>query len=279
MKDYFGYKGKTVVITGAASGMGAAATEMLIDLGAEVYALDVREVKLPVKKYISVNLLKKDSIDSAIEQLPSKIDAFFNCAGVPGSKYKGGSFTEVDVVTINFLAARHLIETLLPRMDAGSAIAIIASESGMGWSGDIEELTPFLQTNGFEEGRSWLEENSNSPIVATNGGYHHSKECLILYAKARCDELSAKDIRINTLSPGVTKTGMTEDFINNYGAANQSVIITQIEREATAEEMAQPLVFLNSEMATYISGVDLQVDYGFAGSSDAIEVGLPELEL
>ena len=47
-KDYFGCKGKWVVVTGAASGMGDAATKMLAELGAEIYALDVREVTEPV---------------------------------------------------------------------------------------------------------------------------------------------------------------------------------------------------------------------------------------
>ncbi|SLM18794.1 hypothetical protein SPIRO4BDMA_50309 [uncultured spirochete] len=41
--DMWGYRGKTVVIDGAASGMGMAATKILIDLGAEVYALDIKE--------------------------------------------------------------------------------------------------------------------------------------------------------------------------------------------------------------------------------------------
>jgi NAD(P)-dependent dehydrogenase (short-subunit alcohol dehydrogenase family) len=50
MKDVLGYQGKQVVITGAASGMGAAAAQLLVDLGAQVYALDISDVKVPVKK-------------------------------------------------------------------------------------------------------------------------------------------------------------------------------------------------------------------------------------
>ena len=44
MQDYWGYKGKKCVVTGGSSGMGRAAAEMLVDLGAEVYGLDVRRV-------------------------------------------------------------------------------------------------------------------------------------------------------------------------------------------------------------------------------------------
>jgi len=46
MKEYFGYSGKVCVITGSASGIAKAATEMLVDLGAEVYALDWSDVAI-----------------------------------------------------------------------------------------------------------------------------------------------------------------------------------------------------------------------------------------
>lgn len=52
LKKLFGYEGKTVVITGAASGMSRSATELLLELGAEVYAIDKNPIDLPVKKHI-----------------------------------------------------------------------------------------------------------------------------------------------------------------------------------------------------------------------------------
>ncbi len=51
-KDHFGYKGKLVVVTGTTAGMGDAATKMLAEPGAEIYAIDIRELTEPVKKYI-----------------------------------------------------------------------------------------------------------------------------------------------------------------------------------------------------------------------------------
>ena len=54
MKDYLGYTGKVCVVTGAASGMGKATAEMLVDLGAMVYALDWAEVKVEGKDYLIV---------------------------------------------------------------------------------------------------------------------------------------------------------------------------------------------------------------------------------
>lgn len=79
IKELFGYKGKNVVITGSASGMSYDATEMLIELGANVYAVDLNEITLPVKKAFKANLAEKEQIDDFIAKLPEKIDCLF-CA-------------------------------------------------------------------------------------------------------------------------------------------------------------------------------------------------------
>ena len=82
MKDYFGYSGKVCVVTGAASGMGKATAEMLVDLGAQVYGLDWAEVKVEgIAKYIHTDLSQKDSIDQAFGEIPAHIDSFFGIAG------------------------------------------------------------------------------------------------------------------------------------------------------------------------------------------------------
>jgi len=284
-KDYFGYKGKHVVVTGAASGIGKAATEMLIDLGADVYTLDINEVTLPVKEHIFTNLLKKDSIDAAITKLPAQVDKIFSCAGVAGATYRGSHFSPADVFTINFLAARHLVEKLISRVGKGGAIAFIASAAGVGWPDNLETIMQLLQTKDFDEGRAWLEDNKDNPKAIggppeTSQAYPFSKQCLIVYAKGRAFELAAKDIRINTLSPGVTQTGMSEDFENLYGKEMYHSIIQHIGgRLSTPEEQGHPLVFLNSDMASYISGADYQVDYGFCGAAAAGFPSLPKIQL
>ena len=65
MRDILGYQGKCVVVTGAHSGMGAAAARTLVGLGAEVHALDVRPVEAPVKQALVCDLSKRESIDGA----------------------------------------------------------------------------------------------------------------------------------------------------------------------------------------------------------------------
>ena len=106
MKDYFGYKNKICVVTGAASGIGYATTELLIELGAEVYALDITRKEISgVKKFIEVDLNNKESIDQAMEQIPTHIDSFFGVAGLSGAKtnyYK--------TFTVNYIANKYITE-------------------------------------------------------------------------------------------------------------------------------------------------------------------------
>ena len=66
MQDVLGYRGKTVVITGCATGMGASAAEMLVELGAEVWGLDLHDVKAPIHRSIRVDMKDKATLDAAI---------------------------------------------------------------------------------------------------------------------------------------------------------------------------------------------------------------------
>ena len=104
MKDYFGYQNKNVVVTGASSGMGKATAEMLVDLGAKVYALDWNVCDVNgIEKYVHVDLSKKDSIDQAMKELPEHIDSFFGIAGVSGMK---NDF--MTTVSIDFIANKYI---------------------------------------------------------------------------------------------------------------------------------------------------------------------------
>ncbi|MFH2012561.1 MAG: SDR family oxidoreductase [Pseudomonadota bacterium] len=253
--DMWGYKGKRVVINGAATGMGAAATRMLLELGAEVYALDIKEVTQPVKKYIATDLMRKESIDAALEKIPGNIDRVFTCAGIAGPPDP-----IIDVPIINFVGNRYMVDSLLPRVVEGGAIVMISSAVASGWQQRIDDIRPLLETQGFDEAVAWLEANPDS-WEGVAEGYNIAKMCMIAYIKSKAWGLSERKIRINAISPGATDTPMMVDF---HAVSKEFVDLSlgPIGRYATPEEQAAPLVFLNSNMASYISGVNLVVDFG-----------------
>jgi len=267
--DLLGYKGKVVAVTGAATGMGHEAAKLLIELGAEVHALDIAPVKLPVKQAIQIDLSDEKSINDAVAKLPAKIDCIFSCAGI-SAIYLGKTFSSVHVNLVNFVGPRHLIEALIPRMPEGGAIAMIASMAGSQWNKNLDNIDQLLAISDFTAAKKWLESKIDDPRVIggdprVNANYRFSKECTIVYAKRRTWDLGTKKIRINTLSPGITETPMMPSFneITKVGDPQMKVIWPSVGRPSNPREQAEALLFLNSNMARYVSGVDLLSDYGY----------------
>jgi len=268
-QDLLGYRGKVVAITGAATGMGQEATELLVELGAEVHALDIAPVDLPVAQAIRLDLSDRQSIDEAVARLPARIDRLFSCAGISAA-YLGRTFSPVHVNLVNFVGPRHLIESLVPRIPADGAIAMIASMTGSAWRDKLDKIDELLATPDFESGKAWLEAHVDDPEVLGgdprhNMNYRFSKEASVAYMKRQTWPLGEKHIRINTLSPGLTVTPMMASFdaISQTGDPDLKMIWPAVGRPSTPREQAEALLFLNSDMARYVSGVDLLSDYGY----------------
>ena len=85
MSDILGYKGKRVIVSGCFSGMGEATAKLLLELGAEVHGLDFRDSSLPLASFTNVDLRDPASIEAAVAGIGGKVDALFNCAGLPQS--------------------------------------------------------------------------------------------------------------------------------------------------------------------------------------------------
>jgi NAD(P)-dependent dehydrogenase (short-subunit alcohol dehydrogenase family) len=267
MDDVLRYEGKRVVVTGCASGMGAATAAILAELGADVVGLDVREPD-GVATFIEVDLRSRESIDAAVAAIGSPVDAVFSVAGLPGPP-----FSDVDTVLVNFVGARHLIESLVPVMPAGSAIACVASNAGLGWQEVVSELLEVTSTDTFEEAAAWCEANPDR--IA--GGYPISKQLINAWVASRAVDLIAKGIRLNCTNPGPTDTAMMPSFEQQAGKEVIDAFVGPSGRRSTAEEQAWPLVFLNSPRCSYVAGEALHTDAGFLGAmvTGRLEVNLP----
>lgn len=254
MNDVLGYQGKKVVITGAASGMGAAATKLLVELGAEMYALDISDVSIPVKQAIKTDLKDQTSVDAAIAQLPGEIHALFNCAGVPHPP-----FSALDTVMINWVGTRYLTDALIPRIDKGGGIASIASTAGMAWKGNLELVKEFLGVTGYAESKAWLQAHPDLRADA----YGFAKQCMIVYTMTRAGELARRDVRINCISPSPTATAFMDQLTQDIDPAGVKLFCPSNGRFADPAEMGEPMVLLNSRLASFVSGNNLPVDFGY----------------
>jgi NAD(P)-dependent dehydrogenase (short-subunit alcohol dehydrogenase family) len=251
--DAFRYDGKRVLVVGGATGMGAAAAQLVADAGADVVVMDFAEVTMPGATAIHVNLADRSSIDQAVDACGGPVHALFSCAGVadgtPG------------IEKINFLGHRHLIDRLLTSgaLGRGGAIGFISSAAGLGWEAHLAELQELLDTPDFESGARWFEEHGKSDYMST-------KQAICAYVASQAFPLLKRGIRINAICPGPTETPLA--------LANKELWLTfgsDFREEAGSEvstplEQAYPLVFLCSEAGAAINGVTLVSDTGYMSS-------------
>jgi NAD(P)-dependent dehydrogenase (short-subunit alcohol dehydrogenase family) len=255
MADLFGYNGKRVIVSGCFSGMGEATARLLLSLGAEVHGLDYKDCALGLTSFHRTDLRDPASIDAAVAAIGGRVDALFNCAGLPQT------CPPLDVMKVNFIGTRHLTDRVIPLMPEGGAIASISSTGGLGWSRRMPVLMELIRAGTFAEAASWAEQHAE--IVRE--GYALSKEAVIVWTMMTSSRLIKRGIRINCTAPGPTQTPMMKEFESATPKAILTMAMQPIDRLSTPEEQAGPLVFLNSPAATYVTGVLLPVDGGFMG--------------
>jgi len=255
MANLFSYEGKRVVVSGGGgAGMGAAAVEGLAELGAEIHVLDLKDAPIKVASQHVVDLREPDAVAAAVDKIGGRIDALFNCAGLPGPP-----FSDVDTMLVNFAAPRHLAALVAPHMTDGGAICSISSTAGSGYLMNIAKWLPLANTADYAEAKAWIEAHPEE--IA--GGYSPSKEALIIWTMNAAMDLAPQGIRLNCISPGPTDTPMMpafEDFAG--GGAVIDLFAQGLGRRSTPAEQGWPMIFLNSDAATYISGENLNTDGG-----------------
>ena len=247
-----------MVVTGAASGMGAATAQILVELGADVTAIDIKPTAVPVARSLDVDLRDPSAIEAAAAQIDGPVDGLFSCAGLPGPP-----FSELDTMKVNWVGARHLAQQLVHKMRPGSSISAISSSAAVGWWDQMETLGPLLATDGFDEAVAWLQANEEKWSWS---GYLFSKWVVDAWVGFWYPDLADRGIRINCINPGPTDTAMMPAFQDFATKEVVDEAVGPIGRYARAEEQAWPLVMLGSPRLSYVAGEVFAVDGGFQGA-------------
>lgn len=282
MKDYFGFQGKTVVVTGASSGMGEAAAKMLIDLGAEVHACGSgnrsRIKYAPAREYY-YDLSEKEALDGLIAALPAHIDALFVCQGI-----SMGVNPDLKVMKVNFLSVKYLVEALAPRIADNGSVSIISSSGGFGWEQTFARSKEIIDCGSYEDTVAWFEAHPQE----IQGSYVVAKQAVNAYVKYKVFDPLFIDrrIRLNAICPGNTKTGLTYDFnVSASASGDPEEGQRNIERMfldrwhgrwASPEEMGWPLVAIGSDIFSYMSGQIIYLEHGITSAwlMDGLTAGL-----
>jgi len=243
-------KGKKAIVTGAGSGIGFAILKKFAENGANVWAFihklnpEIEEQYNQISqknnvwiKPVEFDLMDEESIKKSVKQVISegeKIDILVNCAGIVNTKTLG--LTSIDEMrqsmNANFFMPSffmQLVSRIMMRQKDGNIINIIS--------------------------RSAAEYRSGAYA------YGSSKMALLWGTKAAAKELSQYGIRVNGVAPGLTEiklgTGrQSEDGIAKYVSTNN------IKRPARPDEIANTVLYLASDLSSYVSGQIINCDGG-----------------
>ncbi|MEH3063064.1 MAG: SDR family oxidoreductase [Methylobacterium radiotolerans] len=242
------FQDKVVVVTGGTSGIGLATARAFVDEGASVFITGRRQEALDaaVKRIGGritgvrgdmANLADIDRLYDAVQQKHAQIDVVFANAG-GGSFAPLGAITEAHYQSIfdtNVKGVLFTVQKALPLLRDGAAIVLTGSTTG----------------------------SSGTPAFSV---YSATKAAVRNFARNWILDLKDRRIRVNTISPGVTETAGLDEFFGggDQAAATKDYLAGQIPagRVGRPEEIAQAVLFLASDAASFVNGVELFADGG-----------------
>ena len=253
-----------VAITGCATGIGAAVAEKLKASGHHITAFDLLEPKSNIDKWVFTDFSDSQSIESAIVKSGGPYDVLINNAGVP-PKEGAAEF----VLKVNFIGLRQFLYGMLNKLAPDASIVNTASRAGAHWRDNIDQVKALMAVLTPDELGSFVSEQNIDYVRA----YNLSKEALIVMTMAEAKNMTARGLRMNSVSPAAVSTDILDDFVNAFG---EKVInnLKRVGRPGTADEVANLIVFLAKPESHWVRGNDIVIDGGMSAMATSEVLGL-----
>jgi NAD(P)-dependent dehydrogenase (short-subunit alcohol dehydrogenase family) len=242
----YGLDGKTAIVTGASSGIGAAIAEAMAEAGANIVLVGRAEDRLAQTAAACGDRHARVVADVTADDAPERIvrgaldafgriDSIVHSAGIfvpkPFPESPVGSLDEQ--WRVNVRAPYAITHAAYPHLQPGSSVIFISSIAGK---------------MGFP---------SSAAYCATKGAIE-------MLVKALSTEFAPRGVRVNAIAPGNIHSPMNEEFFKSPEYERAMIERTPAGRVGVVEDVAPAVVFLASDAARYVHGVSLLVDGGWA---------------
>jgi len=245
------FTGKTIVVTGCASGIGAKTCELLKKEGATVIGVDRNPTDQFVDELHQVDLSDPASIDALIDALPEGAHGLMNVAGLPPTA------GNVPVIKVNLLALKRLTLGYVDKLANGASIVNVASLAGVGWPDAIPSIKAADALVDFDQVGEFCDEHN----IDDARSYFFGKEALIVWTMQNRWTWRDRGIRMNCVSPGPVDTPILKDFVETLGKRVEEDMKV-MDRPGTPDDIAPVIVFLASDDSVWVRGTNIACDGG-----------------
>lgn len=242
----YDFKGRAAVVTGAGGGMGEAIAVAMAKAGAAVTAIDVKPCPASLSQLPNVTFAQGDLRDQAFVETTAsaafdrsgRVDHLANVAGVLWFG-RDKSLLDMDLAVWDDVLDINLRSIVL----TSRAVAPLMRRSGGGSMVHFSTI-------------QWMRGD-----LKPQDAYQASKAAVSAVSRSLAMQLAADNIRSNTICPGPTLTPLQARW-NTEEVRRQVAEYVPLGRIGTAEDMANAALFLLSDAASFITGIDLVVDGG-----------------